>query len=64
MLKHIRGRMVQSWANLIKSYRMTPISLLDIVAKGLKWLTLRRLSRLASNKMGAAGAAKELRDTP
>ena len=31
-----------------------PISLLDVVAKGLKWLTLRRLSRLASREMGHA----------
>ena len=33
-----------------------PICLLDIVAKGLKWLTLRRLSRLASRQMGHANA--------
>ena len=34
-----------------------PICLLDVVAKGLKWLTLRRLSRLASRQMGHASTA-------
>ena len=29
-----------------------PICPLDVVAKGLKWPTLRRLSRLASRQMG------------
>ncbi len=43
--------------------RTTPISPLDGVIKRLKWCTLRRVSRLASNKMGAAGAAKEFRET-
>jgi len=33
-----------------------PICLLDVVAKGLKWQTLRRLSRLASRQMGHANA--------
>ena len=33
-----------------------PIWLLDVVAKGLKWPTLRRLSRLASRQMGHANA--------
>ena len=33
-----------------------PICLLDVVAKGLKWLTLPRLSRLASRQMGHANA--------
>ena len=33
-----------------------PICLLDVVAKGLKWPTLRRLSRLASRQMGHANA--------
>ena len=32
------------------------IWLLDVVAKGLKWPTLRRLSRLASRQMGHANA--------
>ena len=30
---------------------------LDVVAKGLKWPTLRRLSRLASGQMGHASTA-------
>ena len=34
-----------------------PICLLDVVAKGLKWMTLRRLSHLASRQMGHANAA-------
>ena len=34
-----------------------PIFLLDVVAKGLKWLTLRHLLRLASRQMGHANAA-------
>ena len=34
-----------------------PICLLDVVAKGLKWPTLRRLSRLASRQMGYANAS-------
>ena len=33
-----------------------PIWPLDVVAKGLKWPTLRRLSRLASSQMGRANA--------
>ena len=33
-----------------------PIWPLDSVAKGLKWPTLRRLSRLASGQMGHANA--------
>ena len=33
-----------------------PICLLDVVAKGLKWQALRRLSRLASRQMGHANA--------
>ena len=33
-----------------------PIWPLDVVAKGLKWATLRRLSRLASGQMGHANA--------
>ena len=33
-----------------------PIWLLDVVAKGLKWQTLRRPSRLASRQMGHANA--------
>ena len=34
-----------------------PICLLDVVANGLKWLTLRRHSRLASRQMGHANTA-------
>ena len=41
------------WPN---PYRTRPIRPLDVVAKGLKWPTLRRLSRLASSQMGHAGA--------
>ena len=37
--------------------RTRPICLLDVVANGLKWLTLRRLSRLASRQMGHASTA-------
>ncbi len=41
-----------------------PISPLDIVAKCLKWRTLRRLSRLASSKMGHAGTTSLNVDWP
>ena len=41
-----------------------PICLLDVVAKGLKWRTLRRLSRLASRQMGHAGTATIIVITP
>ncbi len=34
-----------------------PICLLDVVANGLKWPTLRRHSRLASRQIGYANAA-------
>ncbi len=33
-----------------------PIWPLDFVAKSLKWVALRRLSRLASGQLGHAGA--------
>ena len=41
------------WSNPVGT---RPICLLDVVAKGLKWPTLRRLSRLASRQMGHANA--------
>ena len=41
-----------------------PIYLLDVVAKGLKWQTLRRLSRLASRQMGHASTATTSVTTP
>ena len=41
-----------------------PICLLDVVAKGLKWQTLRRLSRLASGQMGHASTATNSGTTP
>ena len=41
-----------------------PICLLDVVAKGLKWPTLRRLSRLASRQMGRASATTISVTTP
>ena len=41
-----------------------PICLLDVVAKGLKWLTLRRLSCLASRQMGHASTATIAVTTP
>jgi hypothetical protein len=44
----------QIWSN---PFGTQPILLLDIVAKRLKWGALRRVSRLASNKMGCADAA-------
>ena len=34
-----------------------PICMLDVVAKGLKWPALRRLSRLASIQMSHASTA-------
>lgn len=42
----------QIWLNPFGTW---PISLLDGVAKVLKWPALRRLSRLAGNKIGHAG---------
>ena len=42
------------WSN---PFGTKPISPLDVVAKHLKWPTLRRVSRLASNKMGCADTA-------
>ena len=41
------------WSNPRRTRPMWP---LDVVAKGLKWPTLRRLSRLASGRMGHANA--------
>jgi len=41
------------WSN---PFGTRPILPLDVVAKGLKWPTLRRLSRLASRQMGHANA--------
>ena len=49
------------WSN---PYRTWPIWPLDVVAKSLKWLTLRRLSRLASRQMGHASAAIIFVTTP
>jgi hypothetical protein len=43
----------QIWAN---PFGTKHISLLDVVAKYLKWSTLRRISRLARNEMCYAGA--------
>ncbi len=44
----------QIWSN---PFGTKPISLLVVVAKRLKWSTLRRVLRLASNKMGCADTA-------
>ena len=41
-----------------------PVCLLDVVAKGLKWQTLRRLSRLASRQVGHASTATTIVTTP
>jgi len=41
-----------------------PICLLDVIAKGLKWPTLRRLSRLASRQMGHASTITTSVTTP
>ena len=41
-----------------------PTCLLDVVAKGLKWQTLRRLSRLASRQMGHASVTTIFVTTP
>ena len=49
------------WANPFGTW---PICLLDVVAKGLKWPTLRRLSRLASRQMGQASTATISVTTP
>ena len=51
----------QNWSN---PFGTKPISPLDVVAKRLKWLTLRRVSRLASNKMGCADTASLNIDGP
>jgi len=42
------------WSNPCGTWSIWP---LDVVAKGLKWPTLRRLSRLVSDQMGQANAA-------
>ncbi len=49
------------WPN---PFRTQPVLLLDVVVKRLKWTTLRRLSRLASNKTGYADAAKLILNRP
>ena len=41
------------WSNPCRTRLIWP---LDLFAKGLKWQTLRRLSRLASGQMGHANA--------
>ncbi len=41
------------WPNPLGTQPLWP---LDVVAKGLKWPALRRLSRLASGQKGCAGA--------
>ena len=41
-----------------------PIWPLDVVAQGLKWPALRRLSRLASSQMGHANAITMILNTP
>ncbi len=41
-----------------------PIWPLDVVAKGLKWPTLRRLSRLASSQMSRANAITMILNRP
>ena len=41
-----------------------PICLRDVVAKGLKWQTLPRISRLASRQMGRASATTIFVTTP
>ncbi len=51
----------QIWPN---PFGTKPISPLDVVAKRLKWPTLRRVSRLASNKMGCADIASLQVDRP
>jgi hypothetical protein len=51
----------QIWSNLFGTKSILP---LDIVAKRLKWWTLRRVSRLASNKMDYADAAILFINTP
>ncbi len=48
---HVSGAI---WPNPAGTRLILP---LDIVAKGLKWGTLRRLSRLASGKMSHANTA-------
>ena len=42
------------WSNPLGT---RPMCLLDVVANGLKWQTLPRLSRLASRQMGHASTA-------
>ncbi len=41
-----------------------PIWPLDVVAQGLKWQTLRRLSRLAKGQMGHADATTMILNRP
>jgi len=49
------------WSN---PFRTRPIWPLDSVAQGLKWLALRRLSRLASGQMGHADATTMILNRP
>ena len=51
----------QIWPN---PFGTKPISPLDVVAKRLKWPTLRRVPRLASSKMGCADATRLIRNRP
>lgn len=44
----------QIWSNPFGTKSILP---LGVVAEHMKWPTLRRVSRLASNKMGCAGTA-------
>ncbi len=50
-----------SWPNPVGT---RPIWPLDSVAQGLKWQTLRRLSRLASDQMGHADATIMILNRP
>ncbi len=49
------------WPN---PFRTQPVLPLDVVVKRLKWVTLRRISRLASDKTGYADAIKLILNRP
>ena len=49
------------WLN---PFRTQPVLPLDVVVKRLKWITLRRVSRLASNKTGYADTTNPILNRP
>ncbi len=64
MQRIFKARATRAWADLAKSDRTGRGSPLDSVANGLKWRTLRRLSRLAWGAPWPASTATICESTP